>query len=122
MRIDATSVATQDSERDTTLAGGDWFDTPNFAQIIFSANRFEHLADDSSSNRISSSATLEIRGTSYPIQFDFSVSSEGNQRTLHGTATLDRLALNLGTQEWADTEWVGQFVQVEVVVQALVLL
>ena len=33
---------------------------------------------------------------------------------------MDRLALGLGTGEWADTEWVGQFVEVSVRVEAIV--
>ena len=112
--IDATSVATQDSERDSTLQGSDWFDSPNFAQVTFTTDSFEQRPDGT----FLSQAQLEIRGVNYPIEFSFTVASTGSQRKLEGTAQLDRLALNLGTKEWTDTEWVGQFVDVEVVVLA----
>ena len=114
VQIDATSVATQDSERDSTLAGNDWFDSANFAEVTFAADAFSKNSDDT----FLTEARIEIRGTSYPVRFNFTVESSGAQRTLKGRAQLDRLALNLGTKEWTDTEWVGQFVEVDVVVMA----
>ena len=42
----------------------------------------------------------------------------GAARVLTGTARLDRLALDVGTGEWADTEWIGQYVDVAVRVEA----
>lgn len=113
--IDATSVATQDSERDSTLAGSDWFDSPNFATVTFTAANFAL----NSNGTFTATAQLDIRGAAYPVQFDFKVESQGNQRRLEGRAQLDRLALNLGTVEWTDTEWVGQFVEVNVVIVTL---
>ena len=115
MSIDATSVATQDSERDSTLAGSDWFDSPNFATVTFTAANFAL----NSNGTFTATAQLDIRGAAYPVQFDFKVESQGNQRRLEGRAQLDRLALNLGTVEWTDTEWVGQFVEVNVVIVTL---
>jgi len=114
VRIDAASVATRDSERDTTLAGSDWFDSLNFAEVTFTAGAFEQRSDGSYSTQ----ATLGIRGKNYPVQFDFTVTNSASQRTLRGQSKLDRLALNLGTLEWTDTDWVGQFVDVDVVVTA----
>ena len=42
-------------------------------------------------------------------------------RLLLGNALLDRLALGVGTGEWADTDSVGQNVMVDVRVQATVM-
>lgn len=112
VRIAASSVATGDEERDTTLAGADWFDSTRFDTLVFQANEFS-----STPTGFTAAATLEIRGTTYPITFEFGVQQTQSGVELTGQATLDRLALGLGVQEWADTEWVGQFVEVAVIVR-----
>ena len=109
VRMDAGGLATNDNERDAILAGLDWFDTDNFTSVVFTANHFQTTATG-----FSTQATLQLRGASYPIEFNFTVTSNQGTHTLIGTSRLDRLALNLGTLEWLDTEWVGQFVDVEV--------
>ena len=111
--IDASSLATNDVERDATLAGFDWFDSKKHPQVTFSASEFEATAEG-----FVTTAMLNIRGASYPVTFNFAVLENANTYTLTGTARLDRLALKLGTIEWLDTEWVGQFVAVQVRVQA----
>lgn len=111
--IDATSVATNDSERDGILAGFDWFDSGNHPQVVFSTDTFRPTIEG-----FTTAATLKLRDASYPINFNFSVQSDANARTLTGNARLDRLALKLGVMEWLDTEWVGQFVDVQVHVEA----
>lgn len=111
--IDATALETNDEERDEILAGLDWFDSENFGTVIFSADNFKPT-----SSGFSTPGTLTVRGASYPVTFDFAVDSEENFHTLTGTARLDRLELQLGTIDWLDTEWVSQFVHVEVRVQA----
>lgn len=109
VRMDAGGLETNDDERDKILAGLDWFDTDNFTSVVFRANQFEATATG-----FSTEATLQLRGVSYPIEFNFTVTSDRGTHTLIGTSRLDRLALNLGTLEWLDTDWVGQFVEVEV--------
>ena len=113
VRIDASMLATNDQERDEILAGLDWFDSASFTTVIFAADQIQATADG-----FSTEATLKLRGTNYPVEFNFTVSSTKNLHTLRGSARLDRLDLNLGTIEWADTDWVGQFVEVEVQLQA----
>ena len=124
VRIDATSVATQDSERDSTLAASDWFDSQQFSDVVFATQTFAVKDPENAASPgkpvYTADATLSIRGNNYPVKFRFSVTSAGNSRTLKGQARLDRLALNLGTQEWSDTDWVGQFVDVQVQVEATV--
>jgi len=111
--IDANSLETNDEERDGILAGLDWFDSEQHPQVTFSANDFAVT-----NAGFVTTAVLQIRGASYPVTFSFAVVSEANTHTLTGTARLDRLALKLGTIEWLDTEWVGQFVAVQVRVSA----
>ena len=52
------------------------------------------------------------------VELIFSVHQDDNRLILQGKATLDRIALGVGTGDWEDTTWVGQFVEVEVRVEA----
>ena len=115
VRIDATRVDTQDSDRDATLAGGDWFDSDNYAAVVFKTD-----AIVKTSTGFNAQGRLAIRGKDYPVSFDFNVQENATSRELTGTSRLDRLALNLGTLEWLDTQWVGQYVDVSVAVKATV--
>lgn len=113
IQIDAGQYETNDEERNEILAGLDWFDSENFTTIVFEATEFSRT-----DTGFSTTANLKLRGASYPVEFNFSVSSDQGLHRLKGRSRLDRLALNLGTMEWLDTEWIGQFVDVEVEVQA----
>ena len=63
-------------------------------------------------------ATLTVKGERHPIKFTFTVTEKGPLRVLEGGARLDRHALGIGTGEWDDPTWIGQFVEVEVQVTA----
>ena len=64
-------------------------------------------------------AQLTIRGQTRPVRLQFQVvkTSEGALR-LTGTARLTRLAFGLGSGEFETTDWVGNDVEVRVVVVA----
>lgn len=110
VRIQAANVSTGDEERDATLATGDWFDSTNFTSVVFATQHIESI-----DTGYHADANLTIRGVSYPIGFDFELStSASGDSVLTGTSELDRLALGLGVVEWADTQWVGQTVEVSV--------
>jgi len=109
--IDLRSVNTADAERDQTLAQSEWFATP---QAVFAASEFNRVGDDYEATN----ATLDFGNGPIPIAFRFTIAGHNDQLTLSGTAQLDRLALNIGTGDWTDTTWVGQYVDVEVLVKA----
>ena len=115
VRIAVAGVDTSDADRDSTLQDPEFFDAESFPTVRFLASEFE--ATDAG---FTSPATLVVKGSEHPVQFDFTVSIDGDQRQLDGTARLDRLALGVGTGDWADTEWVGQYVDVTVRVLASV--
>ena len=64
-------------------------------------------------------ALLTVKGEPHPIIFSFTVLEQDELLVLKGGARLDRLALGIGTGEWADPTWVGQFVDVDVKVTAV---
>ena len=114
--IELASVSTQDAERDKTLASQEFFSTALFPISKFRAKDFSY--DESNRNFIAR-ASLTIKGKTYPIDFNFSLEEDGGIKTLTGSARLDRLQLMVGVGEWLDTSWVGQYVDVKVVVKSL---
>ena len=110
--INLSSVFTDDADRDAQLLSDSWFGDRN---AVFQANRFEALDQGAFSV---TDATLSIGDAAYPIEFTLKLADGGDARILEGYARLDRLALNIGTDEWRDTTWVGQYVEVSVVVVA----
>lgn len=116
VRIQAADVSTGDSDRDATLASSDWFDVASFATVTFKTHKIQAIP-----NGYQAQATLSIRGISHPISFRFNIgTTEAGATLLTGSSQLDRLELGLGLMEFADTQWVGQEVSVEVrLVQSL---
>ncbi|MBM4204573.1 MAG: hypothetical protein FJ194_10555 [Gammaproteobacteria bacterium] len=108
VRVDVTRAATGDENRDGTLASAEWFDSTSHPQV-----RFHTIAiRPEEGGRFSATGMLRIRNAEYPVLLTFNHTLEGGVEMITGTATLDRLALNLGTGDWADTSQVGQYVQV----------
>jgi len=112
--VDTTSAATQDVDRDTTLADPDWFDSANFPEAYF---RTGHFSDPGDGTYVAD-GQLTIKGVASPVQLAFRVAIQDGKQVLTGSAQLDRLALGVGTGEWLDTIWVGQDVTVQVRVEA----
>jgi polyisoprenoid-binding protein YceI len=107
--IDTASVNTSDKERDGILRGAGWFEVEAFPRAQFAASTF--VATDAG---FAATGELTIRGASVPVTFQFSLTEHDGRVELTGTASLDRFALGLGLGDWADTEWVGQNVRVNV--------
>lgn len=114
--IDVASVATLDEERDETLQDPEFFDGVNFPLAHYRATSFEKSGDGG----YIANGLLEIKGASSPAPLRFTVQQEGDRVVLDGTARLDRLAIGVGTGDWEDTTWVGQFVDVTVHVEATI--
>lgn len=113
--ISANSVETMDKERNETLMDREWFDGVNFPQIFYSATTFAALPNGT----FSANGEMRVKGLVTPVKLIFTVAQDGEQVSLQGSATLDRIALGVGTGDWEDTTWVGQFVEVEVYVEAM---
>ena len=115
--IRVAGVATGDSDRDETLVqDGEFFAAEQFPEARYLAEEFTARDDGG----FTASGSLTIKDVSQPAPLEFTVTADGSERRLEGSARLDRLALGLGTGEWSDTEWIGQFVDVRVVVIATV--
>jgi polyisoprenoid-binding protein YceI len=107
--VDTASLNTSDQERDGILRGAGWFEVEAFPRAQFAARDF--TATDTG---FAARGELTIRGASVPVTFEFSLVERDGRIELTGTADLDRFALGLGLGDWADTQWIGQKVQVNV--------
>lgn len=107
--IDIASVASGDAERDGYIVGEDFFNQEQYAQASFVASEFTKQEGG-----YTTIGQLTMKNTTKPAEFNFTISETAQGNELVGRARLDRLAWNIGTGDWADTSWVGQFVDVEV--------
>lgn len=97
--IELASAGTDNDERDETLLGSEFFDATSVPQARYVATRFRKLAD----GRFVADGTLTLRGITKAVPLTFTW-TPGASPVLAGTATVPRLAFNVGTGDWADTE------------------
>ena len=102
--VDIKHVDSQDSERDSTIVGSEFFDAENFPQAVFKSHQITQQQD-----HFVAHGQLSIKDISLPVTLQFSATEQG----IKGQVTLDRLAFNIGTGDWQDTTWVGQSVLVQ---------
>ena len=113
VQIDIASVASGDAERDGYIVSEDFFHQARFARARFVADEF---ATDPAG--FTAAARLTMKGVTLPVTFQFRVEKSAGQTVLIGKARLDRLAWDIGAGDWSDTSWVGQYVDVDVLVTA----
>jgi polyisoprenoid-binding protein YceI len=115
VRIAADSAATQNRDRDATLAGPDFFDANAFPVARYRAERFEALGD----GRFRADGELTLRDVRREVPLTFAVVAAGDGWLLEGETVISRLAFELGASEdWRDTSWIGDDVTIRVRVLA----
>ncbi len=114
--MQTASIDSADEERDEVLQTSEWFAGNAYPEIYFVANEFEALGN----NRFQTQGLLHVKGLGHRVPFSFEVREDQGYWLLNGSARLDRLALSLGTGEWADTSMIGRQVEVEVSLRARV--
>jgi len=97
--INPASASTGNAQFDGTLPGADWFDASAFPDAAFTAEGATLVEG----NSYRTQGTLTIKGISHPATLDFVLEIEGDTATAKGTATVDRLAYQLGAGVGADT-------------------
>jgi len=107
------AVETLDVDRDRTLQDLEWFDADNFPLVRYRASGLKENPDGG----FEASGSLTVKDRSTPVDLMFTVSRMDGNYVLDGEAELDRIALQVGSGEWADTTWIGQFVTVVVHVE-----
>jgi polyisoprenoid-binding protein YceI len=106
--VDLTSLDTQNSERDQTALGADFFDAAKFPRAHFATTAFHKAAD----GKVIAEGVLTLRGVSKPVALTVSFKPDGNGATLDVTAQVKRLDFGIGAGQWADPSMIGNGVAV----------
>jgi cytochrome b561 len=107
--IDLSSGFSNDRDRDDTIRSSDFFNVDLFPTAYFRADIFSRKEGS-----YQSVGKLTMKGIAADAILSFDVIDQQGSKVLIGSAPLDRFKWNIGTNDWADTTWVGQDVMVEV--------
>ena len=105
--IPLAGTSTGNGDRDSTLAGGDFFNVAKFAQARYTASKFRSLGG----NQYAADGSLSLRGVSKPVTLTFTW-TPGAQPVLAGKATVKRLDFGVGGGDWTDTKTIPNEVAV----------
>lgn len=109
VKVDVTSLDTQDSERDGALAGAELFDAAKFPSATFVAKSLARNAKGG----LEAVGKLTIRGVSRDLRLPLTLKPVGNGLELSGQTSIKRLDFGVGQGEWKSTESVGDEVRVQ---------
>jgi polyisoprenoid-binding protein YceI len=111
--VDPASAETQEEQRDTTLRGPDFFDVEHFKSAHFVTTAFRRL--DQGSFEATGKLTLRDVTRDVKIVFSFTSRKEAGADVayLSGTSSLKRLEFGIGRGDYADTEAVGDNVEIK---------
>lgn len=107
VRIDESSVDSQDSDRDTTIRGADIFDVAHFPEAHYVTRSFTKTAGG-----YAAVGALTLRGVTkeVPIEFRFTPTPGGAK--LEGSARLNRLDFGVGQGDWKSTQSIADAVKI----------
>ncbi len=114
VKIDISSVFSNDGERDSTIKSADFFDALQFPYAHFQANDF-----NATDTGYVAQGFLTMKGLKQPTTLSFALEQKGPNVTLIGKAKLTRHQWDIGVGDWADPTWVGSDVIVDVKVVAI---
>ena len=112
--IDLGSAASGDGERDETLKGGDFFAVQANRNAVFRADRFRKTGTD----RYVADGTLRLKGVTTPLSLPFTLRIDGDNATMQGSATIDRLAYKIGEGDFSSTAEIPAAVGLEIALKA----
>lgn len=112
--IQTASAADGNPMHDEALPGEEWFNTAAHPTAVFRTTSIRHTSGNSYSAR----GTLTLKGQSIPLSLPFTLTINGANASMTGSATINRRAANLGMQSDPDAEYVSPDITVNVRVEA----
>jgi cytochrome b561/polyisoprenoid-binding protein YceI len=97
--INLASANSGDGERDSTLKGPDFFNTAAQAQAVWTSSAISHEGG----NRYRAKGMLTLRGVARPVPLTFTLSIDGKEARVTGSASLRRLAFGVGQSDYPTT-------------------
>lgn len=98
IRVDLASATLGDATQDAMLSGADFFNTSAFPQATWRSTSVRRI----SGNRYEADGTLTLKGVSRPQSVAFTLQGSGAERSVSGTASIDRNAFAVGTGSSAE--------------------
>jgi polyisoprenoid-binding protein YceI len=101
--VDLGSVNTNDSQRDGTIKGADFFNTSSYPRAVFTATKARALGG----NRYAVDGTLDLHGVTQPASLTFTLKIDGKTARVSGGTRLDRTRFGVGSGEYASTDQIA---------------
>ena len=112
-RINATlNPASVDSglpELDTVLKDMDFFAVREYPRISFVSTAVQSKGDAHTARGV-----LEIKGRRREVEVALRSQAAGDKTSVSGSLTVDRLQYDIGGGEWANTQWLGAEVRLDI--------
>ena len=113
--VNTASAATGDELRDSTMPGGEWFDSQSIPTANFASTSIRHI----DGNSYVADGTLTVKNIDKDITLQFSVEFAGDTALAVGAVDLIRTDFELGAASaWLDEENVSLDVRVEFLINA----
>lgn len=108
--IDVTSFNSSSSDRDSTVAGQDWFWFSQFPAATYTTESIRQTGPD----EYEALGKLTIRKKTRTVNLPFKWVIDGDTAKMDGQTTLTRTHFNVGIGEWRSGKTVGLKVEVQV--------
>jgi cytochrome b561 len=112
--VETGSAKTGDRTYDSSIPQEEWLNAKAFPQAVFEARRFRALGGE----RYEAEGTLTIKAVALPVTLPFTLTIDGATAKMQGTATLDRIARQIGIKSDPAAEWVSKDIAVTVSLNA----
>ena len=110
--VDLLGARTGDTDRDTALQGGDFFQTTRWPKGTFASTGIRSLGD----GRFEAMGKLTLRDVTRDVRVQFRfdpAAPAGGAARMIGASNLRRLEFGVGQGDWRSTEWLDDAVRVE---------
>ncbi len=104
------SAKTGDATKDEALGQEEWLNPAKFPSATFTSTQIT----SSGGNKYVAKGTLTLKGKALPVDLPFTLTIAGNNATMKGTATVDRLAYEIGTESDSSGTFVSKDIAIAV--------
>jgi len=106
--VDLGSADLGDADMNEAVASAAWFDVTRFATATFASGSIVMLAP----GEYEAAGILDLKGVQCPVTVPFLWRDDGDQASMRGELTLNRLDFGIGAGTWAATDEVAADVRV----------
>ena len=108
--IDTTSIFRDTPKRNATLRQAEFFDIDTYTTAIFKSDHFERTGEET----YIAHGFLKVKNVEHPFNLPFHLTLQDAQAIMTANVDLNRLDFNIGTGEWADTDFLKDKVTLDI--------